>query len=32
VAVLVLISVLHFIGIELDAGREVSGHTQAATR
>ena len=32
VVVLVLISVLHFIGIEPDAGREVSGHTQTATR
>ncbi|EHP43476.1 EmrB/QacA family drug resistance transporter [Cupriavidus basilensis OR16] len=32
VAVLVLISVLYFIGIEPDAGREVSGHTRTASR
>lgn len=32
VAVLVLISVLYFIGIEPDAGGEVSGHTRAASR
>ncbi len=32
VAVLVIISVLYFIGIEPDAGCEVSGHTRAASR
>jgi EmrB/QacA subfamily drug resistance transporter len=32
VAVLALISVLYFIGIEPDAGREVSGHTRTASR
>jgi len=32
VAVLVLISVLYFIGIKPDAGREVSGHTPSASR
>jgi hypothetical protein len=29
---LVLISVLYFIGIKPDAGREVSGHTSGASR
>jgi MFS family permease len=32
VAVLVLISVLYFIAIDPDAGREVSGHTRTALR
>ncbi|MBB5459945.1 EmrB/QacA subfamily drug resistance transporter [Paraburkholderia sp. Cpub6] len=32
VAVLVLISMLYFIGIEPDAGCEVSGHTRAASQ
>jgi EmrB/QacA subfamily drug resistance transporter len=32
VSVLVLISVLYFIGIEPDAGREVSGHTRSPSQ
>jgi uncharacterized membrane protein len=32
VAVLVLFSVLYFLGIQADAGREVSGHRQTASR
>ncbi|MFM0076537.1 hypothetical protein PQQ86_35860 [Paraburkholderia sediminicola] len=32
VSALVLFSVLYFIGMEPDAGREVSGHTRIAPR